>query len=160
VLKEKNKNDCPKESTKRDGSPLGPVKDSENLARITPLHIPNCHDPESRRMLKGALSVKSLEDQDGWSMIRNGSDMTAVLEEYASMREGRSRNDYGWALVNAGKVRQMLDKSGHRMLCVKDDPQDWCSAHALVRKGRKTNMPAKRIRDKLLDEFEEVITLS
>ena len=148
--------DCPEEKISHGN--CGTVKDEEMLVRFIPLGDENFVD-ENNDIRRGALQVKDfLRENDGWSLLRLAhiTDIKEELKNY-SFQQGGGR--YGYALLKAADVRQILDEEQRRAICVIDAPTETAPAHVLAKRARDyEKSKAKRIRDKLLEIFSKVLT--
>ena len=153
--------DCPEEKTSHGN--LGTVKDEEMLVRFVPLENKNTVD-ENNNIQPGALQTKDfLRKNDGWSLLRLPPeavqahvDIKEELKKYSLQHGGRR---YGYALVKASVIRQILDEAQRRAICVIDAPTASAPAHVLAKKARDySDIEARKIRNKLLTKFSKVLT--
>lgn len=148
--------DCPEEKISHGN--LGTVKDEEMLVRFILLGNKYFVD-ENNDIQPGALQMKDFRrENDGWSLLRwaHITDIKEELKKHSARHGGRR---YGYALLKAADVRQILDEEQRRAICVIDAPTETAPAHVLAKRARDyEKSKAKRIRDKLLEIFSKVLT--
>jgi len=146
-------------------SDLGVIQNNEWLLRFVDLD--KDVDDENRLKASG-LMVDEFIKTDGWSLYRVAhiADILRALETRAARKGGGRR--FGYVLIQAGVIRQILDKEGKRAICVIDNPEsgdpqpldpEIAPAHALACRAREyTREAAMRIREEFLAQFSEVKT--